>query len=110
MLPGGWDARCWQRASVQALQVATDQGRCLGAGEYRNLQQHLTNNAESIAFYGGIEREGSLIRARFRQLVKHQAHLLRTQWRFSMWQVGCWLGPLPPVCLKEDIDEQASVH
>lgn len=57
------------------------------AGEYRNLQQRLTNNAESVAFYGGIDREGSLIKARFRQLVKHQAHLLRTQWRFSMWQV-----------------------
>ena len=62
----------------------------LRAGEYRNLQQRLTNNAEPVAFYGGIDREGSLIRARFRQLVKHQAHLLRTQWRFSMWQVG-WL-------------------
>ena len=56
-------------------------------GEYRNLQQRLTNNAESVAFYGGIDREGGLIRGRFRQLVKHQAHLLRTQWRFSMWQV-----------------------
>ena len=57
------------------------------AGEYRNSQQRLTNNAESVAFYGGISKEGSLITSRFRQLVKHQAHLLRTQWRFSMWQV-----------------------
>lgn len=58
------------------------------AGEYRNVQQRLANNAESVAFYGGIDREGSVIRSRFAQLVKHQAQLLRTQWRFSMWQVG----------------------
>lgn len=57
------------------------------AGSYRQLQARLRTNAESVAFYGGIEKEGTLIRRSFNTLVAHQASLLGTQWRFSMWQV-----------------------
>ena len=57
------------------------------AGSYRQLQTRLRNNAESVAFYGGIEKEGGLIRSSFTQLVKHRAKLLRTQWLYSIWQV-----------------------
>ena len=57
------------------------------AGSYRQLQARLRTNAESVAFYGGIEKEGALIRRSFSTLVAHQASLLGTQWRFSMWQV-----------------------
>lgn len=64
----------------------------LVVGTYRQLQARLRTNAESVAFYGGIEKEGALIRQRFGTLVAHQASLLATQWRFSMWQA--W-----PTCL-----------
>ena len=60
----------------------------IAAGSYRQLQARLRTNAESVAFYGGIEKEGTLlIRKSFSTLVAHQASLLGTQWRFSMWQV-----------------------
>ncbi|KAK9846568.1 hypothetical protein WJX81_006713 [Elliptochloris bilobata] len=55
-------------------------------GTYRQLQARLRTNAESVAFYGGIEKEGALVRRSFGTLVAHQASLLATQWRFSMWQ------------------------
>ena len=58
------------------------------SGAYRQLHARLRTNAEPVAFYGGIAKEGELIRASFRQLVKDQMKLLDTQWRFSMWQVG----------------------
>lgn len=61
--------------------------RPLPPGSYRQLQARLRTNAESVAFYGGIEKEGALIRRSFSTLVAHQASLLGTQWRFSMWQV-----------------------
>ena len=59
----------------------------LRPGTYRQLQARLRTNAESVAFYGGIEKEGALIRRSFSTLVAHQASLLATQWHFSMWQV-----------------------
>jgi len=68
------------------------------AGTYRQLQARLRTNAESVAFYGGIEKEGALIRRSFRALVAHQAALLTTQWRFSMWQAR--RSPRPLLCLK----------
>lgn len=46
-----------------------------------------------MAFYGGIEKEGSLIMAKFKELVRHQVKLLNTQWRFAMWQVPPTLLP-----------------
>ena len=42
-----------------------------------------------MAFYGGIKKEGGLISASFRKLVRHRGQLLQTQWLFSMWQVRC---------------------
>ena len=45
-----------------------------------------------MAFYGGIKKEGGLISASFRKLVRHRGQLLQTQWLFSMWQVSCAAG------------------
>lgn len=56
-------------------------------GEYRQLQSRLRGNAESVAFYGGIDKEGRLIRNKFAELVKHRGRLLATQWRFGVVQV-----------------------
>ncbi|KAK9820297.1 hypothetical protein WJX72_008694 [[Myrmecia] bisecta] len=55
-------------------------------GSYRHLHSRLRANAESVAFYGGIEKEGQLINNNFKDLVKHQARLLSTQWKFGIWQ------------------------
>lgn len=57
------------------------------AGNYRQLQARLRENAESIAFYGGIEREGTIVRKRFSELVRHRMRMLRTQLRHSVVQV-----------------------
>lgn len=56
-------------------------------GSYRQLQARLRTNAEPVAFYGGIEKEGNLIIGKFKELVRHHVKLLNTQWRFAMWQV-----------------------
>ena len=61
--------------------------RFLTAGSYRQLQTRLRANAESVAAYGGIKREGGLIVESFRKVTQHRGKLLRTQWLFSMWQV-----------------------
>ncbi|EIE25187.1 hypothetical protein COCSUDRAFT_65142 [Coccomyxa subellipsoidea C-169] len=55
-------------------------------GSYRQLHARLRTNAEPVAFYGGIEKEGNLIVSKFKELVRHQVKLLNTQWRFAMWQ------------------------
>ncbi|CAL5222677.1 g5077 [Coccomyxa viridis] len=55
-------------------------------GTYRQLHARLRTNAEPVAFYGGVEKEGGLIVSNFKQLVKHQLKLLNTQWLFAMWQ------------------------
>ncbi|CAL8461843.1 g1374 [Coccomyxa elongata] len=55
-------------------------------GSYRQLHARLRTNAEPVAFYGGIQKEGSLIVTKFIELVKHHVKLLNTQWRFAMWQ------------------------
>jgi ABC-type uncharacterized transport system fused permease/ATPase subunit len=60
---------------------------CNVPGSYRQLQARLRTNAEPVAFYGGIEKEGSLIVSKFKELVRHHVKLLNTQWRFAMWQV-----------------------
>ncbi len=60
-------------------------------GEYRGLQGRLRGNAESVAFYGGIDKEGRLIKSKFAELVKHRGRLLATQWRFGVVQVCVWL-------------------
>ena len=58
------------------------------AGSYRTLHSRLRNNAESVAFYRGVEREGLAVRAGFKDLARHHARLLTTQWRFGMVQVS----------------------
>ncbi|GAB4822712.1 hypothetical protein N2152v2_009758 [Parachlorella kessleri] len=55
-------------------------------GAYRHLQTRLRANAESVAFYGGIAKEGGLVRGRFREVLRHQAKLLGKQWTFGMVQ------------------------
>lgn len=58
------------------------------AGSYRQLQTRLRANAESVAAYGGIEKEGNLINDSFKKVVRHRSKLLQTQWLFGMWQVA----------------------
>ena len=60
----------------------------LYAGMYRHLQARLRSNAESVAFYGGIEKEGKIIVARFKELLRHHSRLLTKQWQFGMVQVS----------------------
>ena len=60
--------------------------RPAAAESYRGLQQRLVTNAESVAFYSGIDKEGGLIRDKFQQLVRHLQHVLGANWRHNMWQ------------------------
>lgn len=64
---------------------------CVGAGGYRHLQARLRNNAESVAFYGGVEKEGRLIVHKFKELLRNQERLLRAQWHNGMVQVSSCL-------------------
>ena len=57
------------------------------AGIYRHLQARLKNNAESVAFYGGIDKEGRIINSRFKELLRHHGRILSKQWQFGMVQV-----------------------
>jgi ABC-type uncharacterized transport system fused permease/ATPase subunit len=73
---------------------------CVYTGMYRHLQARLRSNAESVAFYGGIEKEGKIIVARFKELLRHHSRLLTKQWQFGMVQVGhCCLGPFLLICI-----------
>ena len=60
----------------------------VSAGTYRHLQARLRNNAESVAFYGGVEKEGRLIVHKFKDLLRHHERLLKTQWQYGMVQVS----------------------
>ena len=55
-------------------------------GSYRHLHARLAANAEPVAFYGGVEREGVLVRGAFSEAARHAAHVIHTQWRFAMLQ------------------------
>ncbi|KAL6853964.1 hypothetical protein ACP4OV_019993 [Aristida adscensionis] len=55
-------------------------------GEYRQLHSRLRTHAESVAFYGGENREASHIMQRFRALVRHLNVVLHENWWFSMIQ------------------------
>ncbi|PSC69745.1 ABC transporter D family member 1 [Micractinium conductrix] len=55
-------------------------------GSHRALQARLRGNAESVAFYRGIAREGELLRSSLRDALLHQAKVLGKQWRFGMVQ------------------------
>ena len=55
---------------------------------YRHLQARLRNNAESVAFYGGIDKEGRIINSRFKDLLRHHGRILTKQWQFGIMQVS----------------------
>ena len=55
-------------------------------GAYRHLHTRLRANAEPVAFYGGIAKEGDLLRTKFAEVVAHTNRVLGKQWRFSMVQ------------------------
>ncbi|EEC72229.1 hypothetical protein OsI_05340 [Oryza sativa Indica Group] len=55
-------------------------------GEYRQVHSRLRTHAESVAFYGGENREASHIMQRFQALVKHLNVVLHENWWFGMIQ------------------------
>ncbi|CAO1943177.1 unnamed protein product [Urochloa humidicola] len=55
-------------------------------GEYRQVHSRLRTHAESVAFYGGENREASHIMQRFKALVKHLNVVLHENWWFGMIQ------------------------
>ncbi|XP_078434901.1 peroxisomal ABC transporter 1 [Wolffia australiana] len=55
-------------------------------GEYRQLHSRLRTHAESIAFYGGENREASHISEKFRTLIRHMKLVLHDHWWFGMIQ------------------------
>lgn len=55
-------------------------------GEYRQLHSRLRSHSESVAFYGGQDREASHIKQRFGNLVRHMSLVLHTNWWFGMIQ------------------------
>ncbi len=57
------------------------------AGEFRQVHARLRENAEPVAFFGGIVKEGAGVTARFLELVRHRMRMLRTQLRHSVVQV-----------------------
>ena len=67
--------------------------------KYRGLQQRLVANAESVAFYSGIGKEGGLIRDAFRSLARHLQGVLTANWTHSMWeQFHLKCAPLKSCC------------
>ena len=57
------------------------------AGDYRQVHARLRENAEPVAFYGGIAKEGVGVLDRFSRLMRHRLRVLRTQLRHSVVQV-----------------------
>lgn len=55
-------------------------------GEYRQLHSRLRTHAESIAFYGGENREESHIQKKFKSLTRHMSTVLHEHWWFGMIQ------------------------
>ncbi|XP_077248712.1 ABC transporter D family member 1-like [Tasmannia lanceolata] len=55
-------------------------------GEYRQLHSRLRTHAESVAFYGGENREASHIQQQFKTLVRHMNLVLHNHWWFGMIQ------------------------
>lgn len=51
------------------------------------MHARLRENAEPVAFYGGIAREGVGVLDRFSRLMRHRLRVLRTQLRHSVVQV-----------------------
>jgi ABC transporter transmembrane region 2 len=61
------------------------------AGDYRQVHARLRENAEPVAFYGGIAREGVGVLDRFSRLMRHRLRVLRTQLRHSVVQVQTYV-------------------
>ncbi|ONK71128.1 uncharacterized protein A4U43_C04F5000 [Asparagus officinalis] len=55
-------------------------------GEYRQLHSRLRTHAESVAFYGGENRESSYIKKKFKTLIRHLNLVLHDHWWFGMIQ------------------------
>ncbi|KAH9670038.1 ABC transporter D family member 1 [Citrus sinensis] len=55
-------------------------------GEYRQLHSRLRTHAESIAFYGGENKEESHIQQKFKALTRHMRVVLHDHWWFGMIQ------------------------
>lgn len=55
-------------------------------GEYRQIHTRLRTHSESIAFYGGQDRESLIVENRFKTLIKHLSNVLHTQWWFGIIQ------------------------
>ncbi|GER47623.1 ABC transporter D family member 1 [Striga asiatica] len=55
-------------------------------GEYRQLHSRLRTHAETIALYGGENREEFHIQKKFRNLVQHMRVVLHDHWWFGMIQ------------------------
>uniref|UniRef100_A0A0D9WBV5 ABC transporter domain-containing protein n=1 Tax=Leersia perrieri TaxID=77586 RepID=A0A0D9WBV5_9ORYZ len=55
-------------------------------GDYRQLHSRLRTHAESVAFYGGGNREAYHIMQRFKALIRHLNRVLHENWWFGMIQ------------------------
>ena len=55
-------------------------------GDYRQLHSRLRTHAESVAFYGGENREASHIQKQFKDLIRHMNLVLHEHWWFGMIQ------------------------
>ncbi|KAK4430578.1 ABC transporter D family member 1 [Sesamum alatum] len=55
-------------------------------GEYRQLHSRLRTHAESIALYGGENREQFHIQKKFETLVRHMRRVIHDHWWFGMIQ------------------------
>lgn len=50
---------------------------------FRGAHERLKTHAESIAFFGGGEREGQKIEKSYKNLEHHLKHLIRTRWSYE---------------------------
>lgn len=55
-------------------------------GDYKQIHARLRTHSESIAFYGGQDREAAIVKQRFKCVIDHLKKVLHTQWWFGMIQ------------------------
>eukprot|EP00049_Salpingoeca_infusionum_P008792 m.144576 g.144576 ORF g.144576 m.144576 type:complete len:1291 (-) comp14133_c0_seq3:1306-5178(-) len=53
-------------------------------GQFRFIQRRLRVHAESVAFFGGNEKEGSIAMSAFQDTVSHYRSILRKQWLYDV--------------------------
>ena len=84
------------------MHAALGEGHTLAAQEYylegafRNIHSRLRTHAESVAFFGGGEREGATISASFHALMQHLSAVIdirRAEKRRSCASVICGIIP-----------------